>query len=160
MRAWFPLGAATVIAGRYLLLRALLRKFRGDLAALNAGDHRPLLGSYHPDAVLRFADGDHRWAGVHRGRPAIERFLESFVRAGLQGEIVEAYFGGAPWRLTIVARFDDHAIGPDGAVLYRNRSVLLLRTRWGRVVEQEDFFEDTTRIAAFDARLRELEQHD
>lgn len=159
MRTWFAAGASAAITGRYVLLRVLLRKFRRDVAALNAGDHQPLLASYHPDAVLRFAEGDHRWAGTHRGRAAIERFLLSFVEAGLRGEIVEAFFGGAPWRMTIVARFDDRAIGPDGTVLYRNRTVLLLRTRWGRIIEQEDFYEDTARIEAFDARLREIEKN-
>lgn len=32
--------------------------------------------------------------------------------------------------------------------------VLLVRTRWGHV-EQEDFYEDTERIATLEARLRE-----
>ncbi|MFD4292395.1 nuclear transport factor 2 family protein [Rhodococcus sp. NPDC058505] len=156
MRAWFAAGATTAFTGRYVLLRMLLVKFKRNVDALNAGDHRPLLRSYHRDAVLRFADGDHRWAGVHAGRDAIEEFLKSFVHAGLRGEIVEAYFGGPPWRMTILVRFNDHALAPDGTVAYRNRTILQVRTRWGRIVEQEDFYEDTARIEAFDARLREL----
>lgn len=156
MRAWFAAGATTAFTGRYVLLRVLLNKFKRDVAALNAGDHRPLLRSYHRDAVLRFAEGNHRWAGVHVGRDAIEDFLKSFVAAGLRGEIVEAYFGGPPWRMTILVRFNDHALGPDGSVLYRNRTVLLVRTKWGRIVEQEDFYENTARIEAFEERLRQL----
>ncbi|GAA4472878.1 hypothetical protein GCM10023094_05660 [Rhodococcus olei] len=156
MKAWFAVGATTAFTGRYVLLRVLLRKFQRDVAALNAGDHRPLLRSYRSDAVLRFADGDHRWAGLHVGRDEIDAFLRSFVDAGLQGEITEAYFGGPPWRMTVLVRFNDHATGPDGEVVYRNRTVLLVRTRWGRIVEQEDFYENTARIEAFDARLREL----
>jgi hypothetical protein len=35
--------------------------------------------------------------------------------------------------------------------------VLVLRTRWGRVVDHEDFFTDTERIAAFDRALAERE---
>ncbi|MBA3262676.1 MAG: hypothetical protein H0T69_09465 [Thermoleophilaceae bacterium] len=58
--------------------------------------------------------------------------------------------------MTMIVRFDDHAYGPDGELLYRNRTLLLVRTRFGRIVEQEDFFEDTERILAFEARLRAL----
>ncbi|MFD4183293.1 nuclear transport factor 2 family protein [Rhodococcus sp. NPDC058514] len=153
----FLAGVSTALACRAVLLRALLFKFNRDVRALNAGDYHPLLRSYHRDAVLRFADGDHRWAGVHNGRDAIERFLRDFVHAGLQGEVSEAYFGGVPWRMTLVARFNDRADGPDGLTLYRNRTVLLVRTRWGKIVEQEDFYEDTSRIEAFETRLRQIE---
>jgi ketosteroid isomerase-like protein len=56
-----------------------------------------------------------------------------------------------------VARFVNHADGPDGGRIYENRTVLVLRTRWGKIVEQEDFYIDTGRIPAFDRRkLAEL----
>lgn len=64
--------------------------------------------------------------------------------------------GGPPWELTLVARFDDRAQGPAGETLYRNRAVLVVRTRWGRIVEQDDFHEDTGHIEAFEDRLRAL----
>lgn len=134
----------------------LLIKLRRDVRALNAGNHRPLLARYARDAVLRFNEGDHRWSGEHRGKAAIERFLRNFAGAGLQGEIRELFVAGPPWRMTLVARFDDHATGPDGEEIYRNRTVLVGRTRWGRIVDHEDFYEDTERIGAFEARLREL----
>ena len=76
------------------------------------------------------------------------------MAAGLQGEITAIAFSGPLWRMTLLARFDDHAHDPDGAEAYRNRTVLLMRTRWGKVIEQEDFYEDTGRIEAFEARLR------
>jgi hypothetical protein len=38
--------------------------------------------------------------------------------------------------------FDD-ASDIDGEHLYANRTVLMCRTRWGKVVRQEDFYEDT-----------------
>ena len=81
---------------------------------LNGGDYRGLLSSYAPDAVLVFNEGDHRWSGEHRGRDAIEAFLKDFVAAGIQGEIVELFIHGLPWRLTLVCRFDDFANGPSG----------------------------------------------
>ena len=149
-------GAGAALAWRLLLSRALLIKLQRDVRALNAGDYEPLLSGYAEDAVLRFNDGEHRWAGEHRGRPAIARFLRNFVGAGLQGEIVELFHSGPPWRLTLLARFDDRALTPAGEEIYRNRTVLLVRTRWGRIVWQEDYYEDTERIGALDARLSEL----
>ena len=149
-------GAAAALAARAALRGALLMKLRHDVARLNAGDHRPLLAGYAEDAVLRFHPGDHRWAGDHHGKPAIERFLREFVHAGLQGEIRDLWLGGPPWALTLVARFDDWATAPDGTRIYENRTVLVVRTRWGRIVEHQDFYEDTGRIETLEARLREL----
>ncbi|MDI9900840.1 hypothetical protein QM716_13365 [Rhodococcus sp. IEGM 1409] len=157
MKRWFAAGLGTAIVSRSLLRKALLFKFRRDVRALNCGNYRPLLGSYHRDAVLRFADGDHRWAGVHDGRDHIAKFLQEFVAAGLQGEVTEAYFGGPLWRMTLLARFNDRALGPNGSVIYQNRTVLLVRTKWGKIIEQEDYYEDTARIGDFDKRLREIE---
>jgi hypothetical protein len=64
---------------------------------------------------------------------------------------------GAPWRLTRIARFDDHAHDPSGREIYRNRTLLLARTRCGRIVLHEDFYEDTQRIIALERRLSERE---
>lgn len=152
----FALGALAGIGSRMLLRRALLAKLRRDLRALNAGDHRPLLAGYADDAVLRFHEGAHRWAGEHRGRHQIDRFLRDFVAAGLRGELRELWMQGPPWRVALAVRFDDRADGPNGERLYANRTVLVIRSRWGRIVEHEDFYEDTDRIASFDSRLREL----
>lgn len=149
-------GALGAIAARRLLGTALLFKLRRDVRALNAGDYGPLLAGYAEDAVLQFNDGTHRWAGVHRGKPAIERFLQDFVAAGIEGEIIELFFAGVPWRMTLLVRFDDEAHAPDGEQIYRNRTFLLARTRWGKIVSQQDFYEDTERIGALEQRLTEL----
>ena len=149
-------GIVIAIGARALLVRALLWKLRRDVAKLGHGDYGPLLAGYHPDAVLHFTEGEHRWSGVHRGRAAIERFLRDFVNAGIEGEIKALWIGGAPWAMTMVVRFDDAASGPDGEQIYANRTVLWVRTRWGRIVEQRDFYEDTRHLPEFDRRLREL----
>jgi len=149
-------GAAAAAASRIVLRQLLLARFRRDVRALNAGDHRRLLSAYAEDAVLRFNDGPHRWAGEHRGRAAIEDFLREFTRAGLHGEVREVWFGGPPWAMTIVERFDDSAEGPDGEQLYRNRVAMLIHTRWGKIVRQQDFYEDSGRIETFERRLTEL----
>ncbi len=149
-------GALAAVGARRLVLQLAVLKVRRDVRALNAGNYRPLLAGFADDAVLRFNEGQHRWAGEHRGKAAIERFLRDFVGAGLQGEVVELFFGGPPWRMTLLVRFDDRATTADGEEIYRNRTVLVARARWGRIVWQEDFYEDTERIAALDARLTEL----
>jgi ketosteroid isomerase-like protein len=149
-------GAGAAIAVRALLPRAVLLKLRADVRRLNSGDYEPLLAGYADDAVLRFNDGPHRWSGDYRGKPAIERFLREFTAAGIKGEICELWIAGPPWALTLIARFDDRATGPDGEELYANRVTIVARTRWGKIVEHEDFYEDTGRILAFDEKLREL----
>lgn len=149
-------GVVGLIAARSLLKRALLLKLNRDVRALNAGDYRPLLAGYADDAVLVFNDGAHRWAGVHRGKPALERFFEDFIAARVQGEIVDLFLAGPPWALTLLVRFDDHAHSADGEQLYRNRTLLLARSRWGKIVRQEDYYEDTERIGELDRRLSEL----
>jgi ketosteroid isomerase-like protein len=147
-------GAA--IAARAALPHLLLLKLRRDVQRLNAGDHRALLSGYADDAVLSFYAGQHRWAGEHRGKAAIERFLRNFVSAGITGELRSVWVGGPPWALTLAVRFDDRATGPNGEELYANRVAMVVRTRWGKIVEHEDFFADTGRIDQFEARLRDL----
>jgi ketosteroid isomerase-like protein len=149
-------GLAAAFVGMALLRRLLVIKFRADLKALNDGDYRPLLSGYAEDAVLRFNDGPHRFAGEHRGRDAIEVFLRNFTAAGLQGEVVEAWTKGPPWALSIAARFDDRATGPDGEEIYSNQVMLRLQTRWGKIVEHEDFYVDTGRVNQLEEKLTEL----
>ena len=149
-------GAALALGARALFPKLLLAKFSGDVAKLNAGDHSALLGAYADDFVLHFAEGPHRWSGDWVGRAGMDRFLQSFTAAGIQGEIRGIATSGPLWALTIWVRFDDHADAPDGARIYENSTVLVLRTRWGKVVEQHDFYADTERIAEFDRKLTEL----
>jgi len=150
------IGAGGAIAGRALLSRLALLKLRRDIQHLNAGDYQPVLSGYAGDAVLRFPEGPHRWSGEHRGKPAIERFLRNFTRAGIRGELGEIWLGGPPWALTAAIRFDDRATGPEGEELYANRVTMVVRTRWGRIVEHDDFFADTGRIDDFEEKLQAL----
>ncbi|MBV8999794.1 MAG: nuclear transport factor 2 family protein [Solirubrobacterales bacterium] len=149
-------GAGAAIAGRAVLPHLILLKLRRDMRRLNAGDYRPVLAGYADDAVLHFNEGPHRWSGDFRGKPAVERFLREFVGAGLTGDVRAVWIGGPPWALTMVARFDDRATGPNGDELYANRVVIVARTRWGKIVEHDDFYVDTARIVAFEEKLRQL----
>ena len=149
-------GAGAAIAGRAVLPHLILLKLRRDMRRLNAGDYRPVLAGYADDAVLHFNEGPHRWSGDYRGKRAVERFLREFVGAGLTGDVRAVWIGGPPWALTMVARFDDRATGPNGDELYANRVVIVARTRWGKIVEHDDFYVDTARIVAFEEKLRQL----
>jgi ketosteroid isomerase-like protein len=149
-------GAALALGARALLPRVLLLKFSGDVAKLNAGDHTPLLDAYADDFVLHFAEGSHRWSGDWVGKPGMDRFLQNFTAAGIQGELRQIATSGPLWAMTMWARFDDHADAPDGTRIYENSTVLVLRTRWGKVVEQHDYYVDTVRLAEFDRKLTEM----
>jgi ketosteroid isomerase-like protein len=149
-------GAAAAVGARAVLPQLLLAKLRRDVSALNRGDRSALLRAYAKDAVLRFDEGDHRWAGDWVGRENIDRFLRNFTAARMQGTITGIALRGRPWALTVFVRFDDHADAPDGTRLYENRTVLVLRTRWAKVVHHEDFYADTRRIEEFDRRLTAL----
>jgi len=148
-------GAALGLAARAALPRLLLLKFAPSVEKLNAGDHTALLDAYADDFVLHFHDGPHRWSGDWVGKAAMDRFLQNFTAAGIQGEIKGMATSGPLWALTMWVRFDDHADAPDGTRLYENSTVLVLRTRWFKVVEQHDFYVDTQEIVDFDRKLAE-----
>ncbi|MGK2954395.1 MAG: nuclear transport factor 2 family protein [Solirubrobacterales bacterium] len=150
------LGAALALGVRALMNRIILEKLRSDVRSLDSGDYGPLLSGYADDAVLHFNEGDHRWAGDHVGKDGIERFLQTFTGAGLKGEVTEILTSGPPWAMTVAARFNDRATAPDGEVIYTNKVVVLAKTRWGKIFDQADFYEDTERIPAFDRKLTEL----
>ncbi|MBN9623828.1 MAG: nuclear transport factor 2 family protein [Actinobacteria bacterium] len=149
-------GAALGLGARALFPRLLLLKFKGDVAKLNAGDYKPLLSAYADDFVLHFHEGPHRWSGDWVGKPAFDRFLQNFTAAGIQGELKSVATSGPLWALTMWAQFDDYAEAPDGTRIYENRGLLVLRTRWGKVVEQYDYYGDTAVIVSFDKALEEL----
>jgi ketosteroid isomerase-like protein len=129
-----------------LAVRAILRR---NVAALMAGDPGPLLKMYAADAELEFP-GEHSWGPVYRGRDEIDGFLRRFLAAGLRGEIRDVFVAGPPWATRIALLFDDHAHDAAGARVYENRAVIVLKTRFGKVVA-ERIYEDTQRVAAFDA---------
>ncbi len=149
-------GALLALTARALLPRLLLLRFSGDVAKLNAGDHSALLDAYADDFVLHFHQGPHRWSGDWIGRAGMDRFLQNFTAAGIQGEIRQIATSGPLWALTIWVRFDDHADAPDGTRIYENSTALVLRTRWGKVVEQHDFYVNTEAITGLDRKLAEL----
>ena len=152
----FILGSGLAMLSRGLLPTLLLMKFGRDVRKLNAGDHSSLLAAYANDFVLHFNEGAHRFSGDWAGKAGMDRFLQNFTAARIQGQIEQIAISGPLWALTIWARFVDHADAPDGTRIYENRTVLVLRTRWGKIVEQDDFYADTGRILALERKLTEL----
>ena len=138
-----------------------------NIAKLNAGDYGPALAMYADDATLAFP-GDNTWAtmfrpherGVtshptHRGRSEIEAFLKRYTEHGIQMVVEDILVNGPPWNARAAARCHDWV--PGDPQPYSNRAVLWVRTRWGRIVEHEDY-EDTERTAAYDAVLAEQQE--
>ncbi len=144
-------GATVAAASRAAYTNAVRAILRRNAAALFAGDPKPLLRMYAPDATMVFP-GEHSWGRTYRGRDEIETFLRRFHAAGLRGELGAIFVEGPPWATRIAIEFDDHARDAHGTKVYENRALIVLRTRWGRVVHEE-LFEDTQKVAAFDAHL-------
>lgn len=135
-----------------------------NIERLNAGDYGPSLAMYSPEARFTFP-GDNSWATMfqphqrgraavptHRGRREIEAFLRRYTELGIQMVVEDILVNGPPWRARAAVRCHDWVPGEGGADVYDNRAVLWVQTRWGRIVEHEDY-EDTERTAAFDTYL-------
>jgi ketosteroid isomerase-like protein len=150
-RRSFFAAALAGAAARPLYASAVRAVLRRNVAALMAGDPGPLVTMYADDAELTFP-GDHSWGRVYRGPEEIEGFLRRFLDSGLRGEVCDIFVAGPPWATRIAIRFDDWAHDASGTKVYENRAVIVLRTRWGKVVE-EHVYEDTQKAAAFDELL-------
>jgi ketosteroid isomerase-like protein len=135
---------------------------RHTIERLNQGDYQPALKMFAADATLAFP-GDNSWSNQfrtpqpgcgpyfsHRGRPELEAFLQRYVAHGIQMEVDDILVNGPPWNTRAAARVRDWMLDADGEEIYSNRAVLFVTARWGKIQSQEDY-EDTTRVAAFDA---------
>jgi ketosteroid isomerase-like protein len=134
---------------------------RRNIAALNRGDYGPVLAMFRDDATLTFP-GANSWSRMfrvpepgrdafptHRGKAEIEAFLRRYVDNGIQMAVDDILVNGPPWNARAAAIVRDWITGPDGRDVYANRAVLVVHTRWGKIVAQEDY-EDSERVAALD----------
>ncbi len=144
-------------------IRMLIRR---NIRLLNEGRHEPSLAMFASDATLVFP-GDNSWARMyrephpseapfvtHRGTAEIAAFLQRFVAHGIQMHVDDILVNGPPWNTRAAVRVHHGIVDEHGNETYSNRAVLMVRTTWGKVREQEDY-EDTERVAAFDARVTE-----
>lgn len=129
---------------------------RRGVQRINSGDIRPMLSSFADDAILVFP-GDHSWGGEYRGKAEIQKFLERFVKVGIQLEPHEILVQGWPWKTTVLLRFTNEARDRDGNVVYSNRGAIFAQAAWGKIKYQEDF-EDTQKVVAFDKYLESRKQ--
>ena len=131
----------------WLVKRTLSR----NMARLRAGDYRPLLRLDAQDVRFRFP-GTSSWATELRGKEELERWLQRFVRVGIQIFPDEVVVKGPPWRMTVCVRGTDHLASPQGETVYENRYVIWGRMSWGLLKEYE-VYEDTEKSAALDEYL-------
>jgi ketosteroid isomerase-like protein len=137
---------------------------RRNIAALNTGDYGPVLRMFAPDATLAFP-GDNTWSRqfgepqtgtepspTHRGRDQIEAFLVRYTDHHIQMEVEDIVVSGPPWAMRAAARVHDWIVDERGERIYGNRAMLYVRTRWGKIVEQEDY-EDCTEVLRLEERL-------
>ena len=119
-----------------------------QLARLSAGDLRPALLMDAPDVRMTFP-GDSTFATDLRGRAEHERWLQRFVRLGIQISADEVIVKGFPWNTTLCVRGTDHLRSADGETVYENRFVIWGHMKWGRLKHYE-VYEDTQKTEQFD----------
>jgi ketosteroid isomerase-like protein len=138
-------------------VRILIRR---AIRALNGGRYETALAMFAPDAELTFPGDNvlsrqHRAPQpgraafpTHRGRDEIEEFLRKYVEQGLQMEVEDILVNGPPWNTRAAVRARLWIPRSGGDDLYQNRLVMMVRSAWGKIRNQEDY-EDTERVSAF-----------
>jgi hypothetical protein len=122
-----------------------------NMAALNAGDYGPQLRSVADDVHFRFP-GSSSWATELHDKRELERWLQRFVRVGLQIFADEVVAKGPPWRTRLTVRGTIHLKALNGEVVYENRYVIWGRLAWA-VLREYETYEDTERSAELDKYL-------
>lgn len=122
-----------------------------NMKRLNAGNPEPTLRLDADDVQLSFP-GDSTWSGEFRGKDEIRRWLQRFVRVGLQIYADEVVVKGFPWSQTACIRGHDYLRAPDGGLVYENRYVIWGKLAWGKLTEYE-VYEDTQKSKELDEYL-------
>jgi len=130
-----------------MMIRSSIRKHR-------AGDVEGVMKAYAKDVHFVFP-GNNSWATDTRDKTALERWLKRFHAAGLRLEVHDILVGGPPWNTRVCVQFTDHARDADGRVVYENTGVIYGKARWGKICDYT-VFEDTEKVAAFDAYLEKV----
>ena len=141
--------------------RMLIRR---NIRLVNDGRYGPTLAMFASEATLTFP-GNNSWSRMHReprtgrepypthrGRAEIEAFLRRYVDHRIQMEVEDILVNGPPWNMRVAVRVRDWVVDESGNEIYANRAVLMVRVRWGKISDQEDY-EDTERVSMLDERL-------
>jgi len=118
---------------------------------LRAGDYRPTLRLDAKDVRFTFP-GENSWATELQGKRDLERWLQRFVRSGIQIFADEVVVKGPPWNTTVCLRGHDYLKSPEGELVYENRYVIWGHARWGLLKDYE-VYEDTQKSRALDEYL-------
>jgi ketosteroid isomerase-like protein len=129
-----------------------------NMARVRAGDYGPQLRLVAKDVRFRFP-GSSSWATELQGKDELERWLQRFVRVGLQIFPDEVVAKGPPWRTTLSVRGTIHLKSPAGETVFENRYVIWGRMSWGLLREYE-VYEDTEKGAALDEYLASIGELD
>jgi ketosteroid isomerase-like protein len=135
--------------------RLVARLLRHNMERIRAGDYRPTLRLDARDVRFRFP-GDSSWSGEIHGKDELERWLQRFVKVGLQIYADEVVVKGWPWKMTVCIRGTDHLDAPSGDRVYENRYVIWGHIRWGLLRDYE-VYEDTQKSKALDGWLAQHE---
>lgn len=129
------------------------QRVRSMYAAMNEGDHRPLLDCFDRDFTYTFVGEDHPLAGTRRTRATMEAQLQRVLRLfpGIDFTVRDVLINGMPWNTRIGISIGVRARLQDGSQ-YENDIVQLLRMRWGRVTRVHTVI-DTGRLEAAFGRL-------
>jgi hypothetical protein len=125
-----------------------------NMARLRAGDYRPQLRLVAEDVRFRFP-GSSSWATELQGKDQLERWLQRFVRVGLQIFPNEVIAKGPPWNTRLVVRGPIHLKNAAGDTVWDNRYVIWGRLSWGLMREYE-VYEDTERSLQLDEYLASI----
>jgi ketosteroid isomerase-like protein len=128
-------------------------KLRRAFAALNRGDHAPVLAAFGSPVEHVFY-GEHALGGERHCmasiRPWYARLKTLFP--DLQFDIGNITVGGMPWNTVAMVEWRDRLSLPDGS-RRANQGVHVLRLRWGKVISLHVYC-DTLRLQSV---LRELQ---
>lgn len=144
-------SVAVVAALNWVYTWTVRWMLRRNMARLWAGDPEPLLATYADDVRFVFP-GRSSWSADARGKAAVRRWLERFVKVGLRFEIHDLLVSGPPWRTTICLWFTDRLNDPNGQPVYENQGTIVATIAWGKVTAYR-VYEDTQKSAEFDAYL-------
>jgi hypothetical protein len=122
-----------------------------DMARIRAGDYRPQLRRVAKDVRFRFP-GSSSSATEIEGKEDLERWLQRFVRVGLQIFPDEVVAKGPPWATTLTVRGTIHLRSPAGELVYQNRYVIWGRMSW-RLLREYEVYEDTEQSTVLDEYL-------
>lgn len=151
-----PLVAALALAVVFGVLPVLYAwavryMLRASLRRLRSGDIRPLFSTY-ADNVRFVFPGRSSWTADLRGRDEVVRWVQRFIRVGLQLDPHEILVMGPPWDTTICLRFTDQCTAADGNVVYTNCGTIFGKIVWGKLTSYV-VYEDTQKVAEFDEYL-------